>query len=87
MLQCIDATGGGCSGFQYSSAFDDQVTATSACYTAEADAWTAGAKWILNPNARLILNYIHTNFDAPITLNNKTGDNEDAVVLRTQFDF
>ena len=56
-------------------------------YTSEADAWTAGAKWILNPNARVILNYVHTNFDTPIKVLGKTDDSEDAVVVRAQYDF
>jgi phosphate-selective porin OprO and OprP len=56
-------------------------------YTSEADAWTAGAKWILNPNARLVLNYIHTSFDTPVTSNGRTDDQEDAIVLRAQYDF
>ena len=62
-----------------------QLTAT--CYTSQADAWTAGAKWILNPNARIVLNYVHTMFDTPIILNRHKNDNEDAVVLRAQYDF
>jgi phosphate-selective porin OprO and OprP len=57
------------------------------CYTSEADAWTAGAKWIFNPNARLVLNYVHTEFDTPIKLNGRVSDDEDAVVLRAQYDF
>lgn len=62
------------------------ATATTA-YTSEAEAWTAGAKWILNPNARVVLNYVHTGFDTPIRVNRKLDDNEDAVVLRAQYDF
>lgn len=56
-------------------------------FTSEADAWTIGAKWILNPNARIVLNYVYTDFDTPVTLNGKTADNEKAAVLRAQFDF
>jgi len=63
-----------------------KATTTSA-FTSEADAWTAGAKWILNPNARIVLNYVHTMFDTPIILNGHKSDNEDAVVLRAQYDF
>jgi phosphate-selective porin OprO/OprP len=63
-------------------------TATSTtAYTIEADAWTAGAKWILNPNSRIVLNYIHTEFDTPIRALRKLDDSEDAVVLRAQYDF
>lgn len=62
------------------------ATATTA-YTSEADAWTAGAKWILNPNARVLLNYVHSEFDTPIRVNRKLDDSEDAVVVRAQYDF
>jgi len=55
--------------------------------TNEADAWTLGANWILNPNTRLVANYVHTSFDTPVTANNKTFDNEDALTMRAQFDF
>ena len=61
-------------------------TATTA-FTSEANAWTAGGKWVVNPNARLMLNYIHTKFDADIRVNGKLDDAEDAVVLRAQYDF
>lgn len=53
----------------------------------EADAWTLGAKWVLNPYAMLLLNYVHTGFDMPITVNTKTDDTEDALNMRLQFDF
>jgi phosphate-selective porin OprO/OprP len=56
-------------------------------YTDGADAWTLGAKWILNPNAQIQLNYVHTAFDSPIVLNGRTDDNEDAMNMRVQFDF
>jgi len=59
--------------------------------TNEADSWTLGANWILNPNARLVANYTHTDFATPITLRvngvNSTQDSEDAITLRAQFDF
>jgi phosphate-selective porin OprO/OprP len=61
-------------------------TATAA-FTNKADAWTAGAKWIITPNARLMLNYIHTSFDTPVTINRKSSDDEDAVTVRAQYDF
>lgn len=55
----------------------------------EADAWTVGAKWILNPNARIVLNYVQTQFDQPteLTINGETEDREKALVLRAQYDF
>ncbi len=60
---------------------------TTTSYVSKADAWTAGAKWILNPNARLLLNYIHTEFDKSILVNGKLDDVEEAVVVRAQYDF
>jgi len=65
---------------------DGLVTATN-----EADAWTVGANWILNPNVRLVANWVRTNYDTPVTVRvngvNKTFDDEDAFTLRAQFDF
>ena len=56
-------------------------------FTSEADSWTAGAKWIMNPNARLLLNYVHTDFEDDIRVNGKLDDSESAVVLKAQYDF
>ncbi len=53
----------------------------------EADAWTLGAKWVLNPYAMIMLNYVHTAFDTPITVNSKVDDSENALNMRLQFDF
>jgi phosphate-selective porin OprO and OprP len=60
----------------------------------EANALTFGVKWLPNPNVRLMLNYIETKFDTPVTVAN-TGrggvisvlSKERAVTLRTQVDF
>jgi phosphate-selective porin OprO/OprP len=46
-----------------------------------------GANWILNPNVRLIANYVHTSLEMPVTVSGKTFDNEDALTMRAQFDF
>lgn len=62
--------------------------------TNKADAVTFGLKWLPNPNVRLMLNYIETKFDTPITVTN-TGragvtaktDKERAITFRTQIDF
>jgi phosphate-selective porin OprO/OprP len=77
-------------GMRYSSFDGSEFRNLLAASTAsEADAWTLGAKWILNPNARLVLNYIQTEFDEPtqLTINGKTDDREKAIVLRAQYDF
>ena len=53
----------------------------------EANALALGAKWILNPNARVMMNYVHTKFDTNINVNGKLDDKEDAVTMRAQLDF
>ncbi|MGH8670487.1 MAG: OprO/OprP family phosphate-selective porin [Burkholderiales bacterium] len=67
-----------------------QNSATTA-FANEADAWTLGLKWIMNPNMRLLLNYVRTDFDTPVRLTSggKTVifDDEDTFTLRGQFDF
>ncbi|HEY9276832.1 MAG TPA: porin [Methylotenera sp.] len=77
-------------GLRYSK-FDasdfNSILASQTVNTSEADAWTAGAKWIFNPNARLVLNYVQTNFDDEILVNGKHDDKEQAVNLRAQYDF
>ena len=77
-------------GLRYSNFDGSEFRSLLAASTAsEAEAWTLGAKWILNPNARLVLNYIQTEFDEPteFTINGKTDDREKAIVLRAQYDF
>jgi phosphate-selective porin OprO and OprP len=78
---------GNTTGTKGCSSNNPAAVSTNTCYTSQADAWTAGLKWILNPNARIMLNYIHTNFDDPVTFNGRTQDFENDLVLRTQFDF
>ena len=53
----------------------------------QANAWTVGVTWVVNPYIRFLANYVHTEFDAPITVNAVTTDHENAFVLRAQFDF
>ena len=59
----------------------------------EAHAWTAGVKWIVNPNTRFMLDYIDTTMDcaqgsaANDTACNTVDDSEKALNFRAQFDF
>ena len=59
-----------------------------------ARAWTGAVTWILNPNARLVLNYIDTRFEGgTIGVKNNIGniigiaDGEKAITFRGQLDF
>lgn len=65
-------------------------SATSA-FTNAANSWTLGLKWILNPNTRVLLNYVRTDFDTPlaVTASGETVElkDENAITLRTQIDF
>jgi len=56
-------------------------------YTNKANAWTAGAKWMLTPYARLMLNYVHTSFDTPVIFNSISSNDEKAITMRAQYDF
>jgi phosphate-selective porin OprO/OprP len=74
------------------SRFDaSDFTAASAGYNIgaghanEATSYRAGVKWIIDPNTRMLFNYIKTDFDYGT---GSSGDNdESAINFRTQFDF
>jgi phosphate-selective porin OprO/OprP len=53
----------------------------------QANAWTLGANWILNPNLRVNANYVHTKLDKSVTNGGARFDEEDALTMRAQFDF
>lgn len=61
--------------------------------TNAAKGWTAGIKWLANPNTRFLLNVHRTQFDTPVTISTSspgataTTDDENAVTFRAQFDF
>ena len=80
-------------GLRYShydaSDFKGLLTApsSSTSFTSQASSWTGGVKWIMNPNARVLLNYIQTEYDNQILVNSKRDDKEKAIVMRAQYDF
>jgi phosphate-selective porin OprO/OprP len=57
----------------------------------EAHAWTFGANWILNPNVRIVTNWVHTDYETPVLVRvdgrNKSLEDEDVLTMRAQFDF
>jgi phosphate-selective porin OprO/OprP len=53
----------------------------------EAKAWTLQLKWILNPYTRMLVDYIQTDFNTPVTTNGVVYDTEKAITFRAQFDF
>lgn len=55
--------------------------------TFEVDSWTAGIKFVPNPNSRYMLNYISTDFDTPITVAGKRESDEKAITVRAQYMF
>jgi phosphate-selective porin OprO and OprP len=66
---------------------------TPATGASVAKAWTLGAKWIVNPNTRFLLNYVRTDFGNTITVTPSAPgkaaqtDKESAITVRGQFDF
>jgi len=56
-----------------------------------AKTYTAGLKWVLNPNMRMMLNYSHTKYDTAFKAIDVAGaqlnDKEDLLMLRTQVAF
>jgi len=56
-------------------------------YTDEVDAFTLGINWWLNPAVLIRFNYIHSDFDGKIKVDNKWESNEDAFTARFQLAF
>ena len=74
-----------------SASTDTCSTAATVC-KGGGKSYTAGLKWILNPNVRFHLNYVHTKFDyafQPIDIagTRQTIDSEDLVQMRAQYSF
>ena len=55
--------------------------------SSKADAWTLSANWIFNPFVRVMVNYVQTSFGDSVLVNGKSSDHENALTMRTQFDF
>jgi phosphate-selective porin OprO/OprP len=67
-------------GLRYSQ-FDSSDFLTSA------RGYVAGSGCLTTPNARILLNYVYTNFETPVIINSKSGDSEKALTARAQYDF
>lgn len=55
--------------------------------TSGAKAWTYGINWVMNDNARIMLNYIKTDFNSAVTNAGQSLYGQDAIVLRGQLAF
>jgi len=65
-----------------------KASSATASYTNQADSYTVGLKWIPTANARIMLNYVKTNFDTPVlAATGETVNNEKVLMMRTQYDF
>ena len=61
---------------------------TNNSMTLKARTDVVGLKWVPNNNTRILLNYVNTNFDTPVTLGTGTSTNsEQAITTRVQFMF
>lgn len=93
------SSGGGTGAWQVGlrwSAFDASDVTTDGTNdriqnSAKANTLTIGLNWVLNTNARVMLNYSMTKFDTPVTPLDVTGatasDKEQVLSLRTQLNF
>ncbi len=92
----FSSSGGGTGAVQVGlrySAFDASGITAPSGRTNGANALTYGVTWFMNDNVRLLLNYVVTNFDSPITITNSgaaTGsavNKQEAVIVRGQVSF
>jgi len=57
-------------------------------YTDEADSYTVGLNWYINPMVVMKLNWVHTKYDDDLPgKNGKTFDDENAIMTRFQIEF
>ena len=75
-------------GYRASSYDASDWTATTATTgSKKGKTQTFGVTWLLNPNARIMLNHSTTKFDTAFALGAATGDKETVTTLRTQINF
>jgi len=72
---------------RHSTLDGSDATVTSSSKTAGASAWTYGINWVMNENARVMLNYVRTSFDTVVVTSGQNLYNQDAIVLRGQLAF
>jgi len=70
------------------------ATAKFGKQNANIDSWGIGLNWLLNPNAKVMLDYTRTNFGGPtcqidtdVRAGTKCSDHEDVVSVRAQYNF
>ena len=74
--------------FKLSAASVASTPLLNAGRTNKADSTVLGIKWIPDPNARFLVNYIHTDYDTAVLLGaGKTMEKEKAIIMRAQYDF
>ena len=86
------SSGGGTGGWQVgyrASSYDanDWTATTATTGSKRGKTNTLGVNWLINQNARIMLNYSTTKFDTPFALGATTGDKETVTTLRTQINF
>ena len=66
---------------------DDLIKDRFATGTDEAEAFTLGLNWYVNPYMRMILDYEHTEFDQEFTVSGETVDDEEVIIAQWQLEF
>jgi phosphate-selective porin OprO/OprP len=65
----------------------DWAATTATTGSKKGNTTTLGVNWILNPNARIMLNHSTSKFDTAFAASAATGDKETVTTLRTQINF
>jgi len=97
-----DATNAGTTGSRVQGSVSPQGSGGNTCSAADsasttgcssnAKTYTAGIKWILNPNVRFLVNYVYTDFKYPfkpidVAGGPSTVEKEELLTFRTQYTF